>query len=44
MVVGSGGWQPVGLLEDIPELLQEAVQEGPDCRCEGRPDGWPGTR
>jgi hypothetical protein len=28
VVVGSSGRQPTGLLEDAPELVQEAVQEG----------------
>jgi hypothetical protein len=43
VVVGAGGWQPAGLLEDVLELLQEAVQEGLGRRCEGRPDGWLGA-
>jgi hypothetical protein len=43
MVVGAGGGQPAGLLKDVPELLQEAVQEGLGRRCEGRPDGWLGA-
>jgi hypothetical protein len=40
VVVGSSGRQPAGLLEDAPELVQEAVQEGSGRRGDGRPHGW----
>jgi hypothetical protein len=43
VVVGSSGRQPTGLLEDTPELVQDAVQEGSTRRGEGRPHGWLGV-
>jgi hypothetical protein len=40
VVIGSSGRQPAGLLEDAPELVQEAVQEGSARQGEGRPHRW----